>query len=126
MSPENVIVTPAETTDERGTLKATVKVRRALQRCGFAFIDDLYDTDHIDRWRDAYDTFKSSEQAKHFQYPCQGTGRSEVMLPFQSPFNETHIFGQPFLRGVLAGAFDGAFKMELQTVIQSSPGSGNQ
>lgn len=110
----------------RDVVKASTRAVSALRKCGFVYLDSLYDPDTIKEWKRAYDEFASSERSEHFRYPCQGVGRKELMLPFESPFNDTRIYGDAFLRGVLSHAFKGAYKMELQTVITSSVGSGNQ
>eukprot|EP00940_MAST-03C_sp_MAST-3C-sp2_P002802 g2802.t1 len=98
----------------------------ALRDCGFVYLDGLYDPQTIESWKRAYDAFEASDRSTHWRYPCQGAGRRELMLPFESPFNDTDIYGNRHLRAVLAHAFKGTYKMELQTVITSQTGSGNQ
>ena len=41
----------------------------------------------VEALRRAYVTFRESEEAEAFRYPCQGEGRVEHMLPFRPPFN---------------------------------------
>ncbi|GAB5358757.1 hypothetical protein AAMO2058_000486000 [Amorphochlora amoebiformis] len=100
----------------------------ALRECGFLVLDSLVETKVINRLREAYESFRDSERAKkHFRYPCQGKGRFEYMLPFESPFNSTTApYNNPILRQILLDFLGGPFKLELMTVINSPPGSGDQ
>ena len=86
-----------------------------------------------------------------FRYPCQGDKRVEVMLPFREPFNDTRVrpfvyvltvcqkkgwesgsnvflqlYGDYRIRSIVGAFLDAEFKLELMTVIDSPPGSGNQ
>eukprot|EP00658_Telonema_sp_P-2_P005488 TRINITY_DN12049_c0_g2_i5.p2 TRINITY_DN12049_c0_g2~~TRINITY_DN12049_c0_g2_i5.p2 ORF type:complete len:134 (+),score=30.77 TRINITY_DN12049_c0_g2_i5:413-814(+) len=47
------------------------------------------------------------------------------MLPFQSPFNDSYVHDTRLLQ-ILNKFLRGSFKMELQTIINSKAGSGNQ
>eukprot|EP00622_Pseudochattonella_farcimen_P007440 FR743421.1.p1 GENE.FR743421.1~~FR743421.1.p1 ORF type:complete len:132 (+),score=3.23 FR743421.1:403-798(+) len=48
------------------------------------------------------------------------------MLPFQPPFNNTGLHDDRRLRRVLEAIFESRFKLELMTVINSPPSSGDQ
>jgi len=49
------------------------------------------------------------------------------MIPFRPPFNlSTALYQDSRLHDILFQLFVGRFKLELQTVITSTPGSGNQ
>jgi len=50
----------------------------------------------------------------------------EVMLPFREPFNDTRLYGDYRIRSIVGAFLDAEFKLELMTVIDSPPGSGNQ
>lgn len=118
ISKENLLKNPVE---------SVILAQEALRRCGFVYLDSLYEPDVVANWNKSFKDFMKRENGGgDWRYPCQGVGRSEVMLPFESPFNDTSIYGNPYLRSILAHSFKGTFKMELQTVITSKPGSGNQ
>ncbi len=59
-----------------------------------------------------------------FRYPVHGVGRSEYMVPFQRPFNESGaaLHQNSELHSVLFDLFQSRFKLELMTVITSHAG----
>jgi hypothetical protein len=79
----------------------------------------------VQLYADAYEKFILSKEALKFRYPIQGKGRFEHMIPFAPPFNDSLHLNAP-LHATLRAFLRGSFKMELQTVINSPPGSGNQ
>ena len=122
---KNVVISKSNL--ESDLVGSVVSANKAIRRCGFVYLDSLYESDVVANWTKSFREFMKRENGGgDWRYPCQGIGRSEVMLPFEEPFNETSIYGNIHLRSILAHAFKGTFKMELQTVITSSPGSGNQ
>mmetsp|Transcript_22058 Transcript_22058/g.36143 ORF Transcript_22058/g.36143 Transcript_22058/m.36143 type:complete len:454 (+) Transcript_22058:84-1445(+) len=108
--------------------RARERARKALRECGFLVLDNLIRPGVIRKLRAAYSAFIASDRGKrYFKYPCQGEGRFEYMLPYESPFNDTDApYNHPILRRVLLDFLNGPFKLELMTVINSKPGSGNQ
>lgn len=124
----NIVFTPEDFENDReGTV---ARATSGLRRCGFVYLDSLYDKKTIESWNEAYQSFMTSDSdtvlREQMRYPCQGKGRHEIMLPFREPFNSSAIYGHPHLRSVLSHSFRGAYKMEVQTVITSPVGSGNQ
>ena len=122
---KNVVISKENLLED--PVKSVILAQEALRRCGFVYLDSLYEPDVVANWNRSFKDFMNRENGGgDWRYPCQGIGRSEVMLPFETPFNETSIYGNSYLRSILAHSFKGTFKMELQTVITSKPGSGNQ
>ena len=111
-----------------GPLSAETRRRslHALRECGFVYLDNIYPADRVHAFRKAYERFRATPEAKAFEYPCQGQGRREHMLPFARPFNESTIYSDPRLLTLLGDFLGDEFKMELMTVITSPPGSKNQ
>lgn len=99
-----------------------------LHECGVVYLDNLFERHFVDTLREFYDNFVKTSQAKDFRYPCQGEGRIEHMMPFSPPFNTSHTapFGDRRLREIISKFLGPPFKLELMTVINSRPGSGNQ
>ena len=110
------------------TEAAVNKAADLLRECGFAYLDNFYSPATVRAYRAAYEDFKRSDpRANEFLYPCQGRGRVEHMLPFASPFNDTlALHGDPRLHRVLLAFLRNSFKLELITVINSPPDSGEQ
>uniref|UniRef100_A0A7S3YM64 Phytanoyl-CoA dioxygenase n=2 Tax=Lotharella globosa TaxID=91324 RepID=A0A7S3YM64_9EUKA len=122
----DISLTPSEL--ENMGAKSRKKAALALKECGFLVLDSLLPKEQIQRMRDAYNTFRETKRAeKYFRYPCQGKGRFEYMLPFEPPFNSSNApYHNPQLRSIILDFLGGPFKLELMTVINSSPGSGDQ
>ena len=123
---KNVVVSKSDLLKD--PVGSVILAQESIRRCGFVYLDSLIDKAIVAKWNKSFQNFMKRENGDggDWRYPCQGVGRSEVMLPFESPFNETSMYGNPHLRSILAHSFKGTFKMELQTVITSTPGSGNQ
>ena len=98
----------------------------ALRECGYVYLDNFFPTHRIHALRKAYEDFRATPDAKAFEYPCQGQGRREHMLPFERPFNESNVYSDARLLTLLGDFLGDEFKMELMTVITSPPGSKHQ
>lgn len=98
----------------------------ALRECGYVYLDNFYPAEKVHRLRRAYQSFRDTPEAKAFEYPCQGPGRREHMLPFRQPFNDSSIYADARLRRLLGDFLGEEFKLELMTVITSPPGSRHQ
>jgi len=69
------------------TLERSVSL---LRECGFVILEDFYSKEEVTNFKESFLDFKETKEAdEHFQYPCQGEGRYEYMMPFRSPFNDT-------------------------------------
>lgn len=110
--PSNVIITKEELLAPFGLAPAVRRrAARAIKQCGFLYLDEMFSDSVIDRFKDAYDAFKASENQREartgavgpWRYPVQGVGRREYFLPFRHPFNSTQIYGDGRLRTILAG-----------------------
>ena len=123
----NVVVSAAELAESPLSAAARSRARSALTECGFVYLDDFYPAARIHALRRAYEGFRDTDEARLFEYPCQGEGRVEHMLPFAPPCNDSSLYADPRLLTLL-GDFLGpdGFKLELMTVITSPPGSGDQ
>jgi len=86
----------------------------------------LYAREEVEALRRAYVTFRESEEAEAFRYPCQGEGRVEHMLPFRPPFNTSIFHTDDRLLQILGDFLKEQIKLELMTVITSPPGSQHQ
>lgn len=117
------------TVDAAGWSEAKEKLAvRLLTECGFVALGRLFEPAALSAVRDAFDALRASPQGDLFKYPVQGKGRFEYLLPFAPPFNDSFAFtySDPRLIGILTRLFLGRFKLELQTIITSAPGSGHQ
>ena len=126
------------------SLPKKVVAKRAsdiLRECGFVYLDNLYSASFVDRIRSAYENFlvgngsssspsttATAVDPKMFQYPCQGVGRIEHMMPFQSPWNTSNLspYASPILISILDLFLKKPFKLELMTIINSKSNSKNQ
>ena len=128
-SPEGVVV-PVELlkgSDGKGEFEfALEKARIALKECGFVYLDNLFSREQVEAFRDAFVAFRASKESESFRYPCQGEGRVEHMVPFRPPFNTTQLYADPHLLAVIQRFLNAKVKLELMTVIDSPPGSGDQ
>lgn len=102
------------------------RAHHALTECGYVYLDNFFPAHRIHAFRKAYERFRDKPEAKAFEYPCQGKGRREHMLPFRSPFNDSDIYSDSRLLTLLTDFLGDEFKMELMTVITSPPGSKDQ
>jgi hypothetical protein len=109
---------------------SVAKEERAVEllvECGFVQLNGFFSTKFLQEWREAFVRFRDTDKdAPLFRYPVQGKGRSEYLLPFREPFNSSLLYSDERLHNVLSGLFLSRFKLELQTVINSHAGSGNQ
>ena len=109
---------------------SAAKEQRAVElliECGFVQLSGFFDRAFLTEWRAAFERFQDTDpEAPLFRYPVQGKGRSEYLLPFREPFNSSRLYSDERMHNVLAGLFLSRFKLELQTVITSHAGSGNQ
>ena len=111
--------------------EALTKASKILKECGFVYLDDLFTKAFVDELRDFYVDFVSEKNRNvnsNFRYPCQGKGRIEYMMPFAPPFNESNSapYADHRIRAIVSKFLGPPFKLELMTVINSLPGSGNQ
>ena len=102
------------------------RAHHALTECGYVYLDNFFPAHRIHAFRKAYERFRVKPEAKAFEYPCQGEGRREHMLPFQSPFNDSGVYSDSRLLTLLNDFLGDEIKMELMTVITSPPGSKHQ
>lgn len=105
---------------------AVEKARMALKECGFVYLDNLLERRQVEEFRDAFEAFRATEEGKRFRYPCQGKGRIEHMVPFRPPFNTSHLYANKYLLKIIQRFLNAKIKLELITVIDSPPGSGDQ
>mmetsp|Transcript_18779 Transcript_18779/g.24540 ORF Transcript_18779/g.24540 Transcript_18779/m.24540 type:complete len:259 (+) Transcript_18779:1504-2280(+) len=125
----NVVIPQAQLSSEESFIKnnVTARAREALKECGFVYLDNLFDRSYLGKIKTAYDKVRGDkDDMETFRYPCQGDKRVEVMLPFREPFNDTRLYGDYRIRSIVGAFLDAEFKLELMTVIDSPPGSGNQ
>jgi len=120
------VVVPAEQLllekfDERVAIRAA----QLLDQCGFVYLDNMFEPSQVQTLWSAFKRFKNTSDAADFKYPVQGEGREEHMLPFASPYNDSYIHDSRLIR-IMSEFLRGPFKMELQTIINSKTGSGNQ
>ena len=111
--------------------EALNKASKILKECGFVYLDDLFTKEFVDELRDFYVDFvseKNRDVNSNFRYPCQGKGRIEYMMPFAPPFNESNSapYADHRIRAIVSKFLGPPFKLELMTVINSLPGSGDQ
>ena len=111
--------------------EALNKASKILKECGFVYLDDLFTKAFVDELRDFYVDFVSEKNRNvnsNFRYPCQGKGRIEYMMPFAPPFNESNSapYADHRIRAIVSKFLGPPFKLELMTVINSLPGSGDQ
>ena len=101
--------------------------KAALTDCGYVVLDNMYRRRQVDELRDAYEALKAGPDGPLFRYPVQGAGRVEHLLPFRPPFNESAaLYADPRLLTILYDFLGEHVKLELMTVINSPPGSGDQ
>ena len=91
------------------------------------YLDNFFPRERVAEFRAAFELFRATPESAEFLYPCQGKGRVEHLLPFAPPFNKSTFYGDPRLLE-LVGDYLGerTFKLDLQTVISSPPGSQHQ
>ena len=121
--PEEAELRPGVFTRETARRAAVV-----LRECGFVLLDNFFNRSHMGQWSASFDKFTATPEAtRDFKYPCQGKKRVEHAVPFAAPFNDTHaLHTDPRLLDIGVAFLDGHFKLELMTVIDSPPGSGDQ
>jgi len=121
-----VVLTPDESAKFPLSQAARSKAQRSLINCGYDNLDNFYAREEVEALRRAYVTFRESEEAEAFRYPCQGEGRVEHMLPFRPPFNTSIFHTDDRLLQILGDFLKEQIKLELMTVITSPPGSQHQ
>ena len=122
-----VVISEAELSQQPLTSSTRDRAWRALTQCGYVYLDNLLSAEKVKAFREAYEAFKARDDSNDFVYPCQGAGRIEHLLPFEPPFNNTDaVYADPRLRALLSDFLGDSYKLELMTVINSPPGTGNQ
>jgi hypothetical protein len=102
------------------------RAHRSLKECGFVKLKNFFQPEMLSRVLSDFESFKRSPQSSDFLYPCQGKARVEYMLPFQPPFNTSQVYQDRRLHQLLLDFLQSRFKLELQTIITSPAGSGDQ
>ena len=125
----NTVVVAESALHAPGGLSAETRAaaKAALTDCGYVVLDNMYRRRQVDELRDAYEALKAGPDGPLFRYPVQGAGRVEHLLPFRPPFNESAaLYADPRLLTILYDFLGEHVKLELMTVINSPPGSGDQ
>ena len=107
----------------------TQRAKTIITECGFLYLDNLYNTSFVDSIYTSYSTFINNTNASQpFQYPCQGKGRIEHMMPFQQPWNTSHAspYASPLLQAIIKSILGEPYKLELMTIINSKSKSLDQ
>ena len=125
----NTVVVGESALHAPGGLSAAARAaaKAALTDCGYVVLDNMYRRRQVDELRDAYEALKAGPDGPLFRYPVQGAGRVAHLLPFRPPFNErASLYADPRLLTILYDFLGEHVKLELMTVINSPPGSGDQ
>ena len=93
--------------------------------CGYVVLDNMYRRRRVDELRDAYEALKAGPDGPLFGTRC-GRRPPSTCCP-SSAFNESAaLYADPRLLTILYDFLGEHVKLELMTVINSPPGSGDQ
>eukprot|EP01130_Rhizamoeba_saxonica_P019162 TRINITY_DN9829_c0_g1_i1.p1 TRINITY_DN9829_c0_g1~~TRINITY_DN9829_c0_g1_i1.p1 ORF type:complete len:412 (-),score=52.49 TRINITY_DN9829_c0_g1_i1:136-1371(-) len=125
---DQITISEDELLPQNFSQKVVDRAVALLHECGYVVLENLYSRGYMEEFKHAFDQFKETEEAQSvFRYPCQGVGRVEHLVPFQNPFNDSlALYTNKQLQDITFNFLHGQFKLELITVIDSTPGSGNQ
>jgi len=122
--PKSISIPAGDLKERFESSGAVARARLALKECGFVFLDNLFERSMVEEFSKSYQQLRNGSDSH--RYPCQGEKRHEVLLPFRPPFNSTEIYGDYRIRAIVKAFLNADYKLELMTVIDSPPGSGDQ